>query len=157
MIDENEQIISWTAPEFRHYDKSLTWYIITVAVVVLLVALAVFRSDVFGAISIIIIAGIVIYLSTRTPETITVELTNKGIQVGPAFHGYKGIRHFWIVDTAAHQTLNFETTSYLNRMQVIELEDQDPETIKAYLLQYLPEHDEKEETAAQRFMHRMKF
>jgi len=61
------------------------------------------------------------------------------------------------VDSPNHNTLNFETTSYLNRTKIVELEDQNPEYIREFLLQYLPEHDEKEETAAQRFMHRMRF
>jgi len=155
MADNNT--ISWQAPEFKHYEKNTLWYMGVVAVVVLLVALAIFRSDIFGAISVMIIAGIVIYLSTKSPEIVTIELTDKGIQVGPAFHPYKTIRNFWIVDTANHRSLNFETTTFLNRVQIIELEDQDPEFIKQYLLQYLPEHDEREETAAQRFMHRMRF
>ena len=39
----------------------------------------------------------------------------------------------------------------------VELESQDPEQAREYLLQYLPEHSETQETPIQKVMHRFKF
>jgi cell division protein FtsW (lipid II flippase) len=151
---DSQNTISWEANEFKEYTKNTGWYAGVVLITVILVGLAVWQKDVFGAISLIVIAGIVLFLLNRRPGRILISLTPKGIFFGESFISYKNIRHFWIVEADHHRTVNLETTAYLNRVQMLELEDQDMEAVRFYLSQYIPEHEGKQETLAQQFMHR---
>jgi hypothetical protein len=40
---------------------------------------------------------------------------------------------------------------------ILELENQDPEAVREFLIKYIPEHPQSEETSAQKMMHRFKF
>ncbi len=155
-MENQDTIISWEANEFKQYEKNTSWYAGIVFVAVVLIGLAIWQKDVFGAISLIVIAGIVLYLLNRNPGRIQIQLTPKGIYQGESFLPYRNVRHFWVVEADHHRTLNLETTAYLNRTQVLELEDQDMDFIRLYLLQFLPEHEGKQETFAQQLMHRFK-
>ncbi len=155
MFDENTNTISWEALEFKPYTKNTGWYAGLVTVAVILIGLSIWRKDIFGAVSLMVIAGIVFYLFNKEPKAIKITLAPTGIYQGESFLPYKAIRNFWLVESV-HQTLNLETTAYLNRIQVIELGNQDGEEVREYLLQYLTEHETGEETFAQQVMHRFK-
>ena len=131
---QNQKII-WQAPEFRHYPKGYGWYFA------------------LGAISVMIVG----YFAKQQPQVVEIEITNKGIRYGAIIFPYKQIKHFWIVSNERHRTLNIHTTAWLNNMIILQLEDQNPEIVREYLINYLPEHTETEETTAQRLMHRLKF
>ncbi len=62
-----------------------------------------------------------------------------------------------MVQTEHHKTLNFETTTLINRTVVIELGEKDPDEIRELLLQHLPEHPDNNETTTQKIMHKLKF
>lgn len=159
---ENEQqqeytdSISWEALEFKQYEKGASWYAGVVIVAVATIGTAIWRKELFGTISLIAIAGLALYLLNKNPNRIIIKLTPKGIYQGEAFLPYGVIRNFWIVEAPHHRTLNLETTAYLNRVQLIELEEQDPELIRAYLSQFLQEHETRQETFAQKIMHQFK-
>jgi hypothetical protein len=63
-----------------------------------------------------------------------------------------------VVNSENHKTLNLETTTYINNLVILELEDQNPEEIRSFLQDYLPEHPQNtRETFAQKLMHKLKF
>jgi hypothetical protein len=64
---------------------------------------------------------------------------------------------FFIVHNERHQAVNLETTTLVNSQIILELGSQNPEEVRIFLLQYLPEHEKTEETPAQKFMHWLKF
>jgi hypothetical protein len=157
MASSEDTIISWQAPEFRHYHKSAAWYITLAVIVVAIIAFQLVQKDIFGAVSIFIVALFVAIFSRQKPQIVNIALTSKGLYVGDNHIPYKAIRHFWVVHNQNHKTLNLETTTYLNRTVVLELEDQDPEQVRQILVELLPEHESTEETLAQRLMHKLKF
>ncbi len=153
----NDNKISWEAQEFRHYEKNIGWYVTLLAVAVLVVAFFIIQKDIFAAVTMAILSVLIILFSRHKPERVNIELTNKGIHVANLFYPYKQIKHFWVVHNQHHKSVNLETTAYLNNIIILELEDQDPETVKTFLNQFLPEHENTRETFAQRTMHRLKF
>lgn len=150
------KMISWQAPEFRYYHKNQGWYVTVVAVTILIVGFFIVQDDWFAAISLAIIAGIMVFLARQTPEQTEIHLTHKHIQVGDLIFPYKQIKYFWVVHNQTHKILNFETTAYLNNLISLELEDQDPDEIRSFLLPYLPEHNQSQETFTQRIIHKLK-
>jgi len=157
MPDQNKNI-SWQAPEFRYYPKNAGWYITLISVAVLTVAFFIIvESDIFAAVSIGLIAVLIVLFSRQKPQLVNVELNNKGVKFDNLFYPYKQLKYFWVVNNPRHKTINFHTTAFLNNTLILELENQNPETAREFLLQYLSEHQETDETAIQRIMHRVKF
>ncbi len=158
MATQNEQtLLTWTAPEFRHYPKNAAWYITLSIIAALLIIFQVLQKDIFGAVCIFIFAMFVVIFSRQHPRLVTIRVTTAGLWVDESFIPYKTIKHFWVVNNDSHKTLNVETTAYLNRTLIIQLADEDPETIRTTLTGLAPEHAQTEETTAQRVMHRLKF
>lgn len=153
----NQTIISWQAPEFRHYEKNYAWYITLAAVSVLVVGFFAVERDFFAAVCLAIIAAFIFFFAKQRPQIVIIELNPKGVVFGNLLFPYKQIKHFWIVHNERHKTLNIQTTAMLNNLMILELEEQDPEEIRRFLLNHLPEHEETEETSIQRIMHRFKF
>ncbi|HVY67902.1 MAG TPA: hypothetical protein VHA30_03340 [Patescibacteria group bacterium] len=154
----NNDSISWQAPEFRHYEKNAGWYTTLVAVAILVITFFVIvQKDYFAAASMGILAVLIIMFSRHVPKIINIAISEKGITAGNIIYPYAQLKHFWIVDNARHKTLNLESTALINRVIVIEMEDQDADEVRAYLRQYLPEHDQAHETMSQRISHRFRF
>ncbi|HVY67926.1 MAG TPA: DUF5673 domain-containing protein [Patescibacteria group bacterium] len=158
MPQDNLPELVWQAPEFRHYPKSAGWYAALIACVVLVVAFFIIvETDLFAAISLGIIGLLILAFAAQRPQTVDITLTHKGIRFGSVFYPYKQIRSFWIVNNDRHRTLNFHTSAMVNNTIIMELAQADPETVRLYLLNFLPEHPDTEETVVQKIMHRFNF
>lgn len=155
---KNQKTISWQAPEFRHYEKNIGWYTTLIAIAILVIGFFIIQQDYFAAITMAIIAALIVFFSRQTPEIVDIELNHTHISFGRLIFPYKHLKSFWIVDNQNHKTLNIETTTYINNLIVLELEDMEPEEIRSFLISYLPEHPERvKETFTQKIMHKLKF
>ena len=151
-------LISWEAEEFKHYPKNPGWYVTLISVAVLVIAFFVIvQNDIFAAVSLAIITALIIVFSRQSPRRVNIELNNKGIKFDTLFYPYKQLKYFWVVNNPRHKTINFHTTAFINNTLILELGDQEPEITREFLLQYLPEHEETDETPIQRIMHHLKF
>jgi len=158
METSNQNSIGWEAWEFKHYEKDLGWYVTVICIFLLMMAFFVIvESDIFAAVCLGIIAALVIIFSRQTPERVNIELTDRGVKFGSLFYPYKQIKYFWVVHNERHRTINFHTSALVNNTLILELQDQDPEVTRHYLLKYLPEHTATEETGIQKIMHMFKF
>lgn len=157
MPPPTQQSISWQAPEFRHYEKNFGWYVTLVAISALVVGFFIIQSDFFAAITTAILAILIILFSRHKPEIVDIELTSRGVKFSNIFFPYKHLKYFWVVHNDNHKTVIFHTTAFLNNVVILELDDQDPEQVREFLLQYLPEHEQSEETTIQKIAHKLKF
>jgi hypothetical protein len=157
MKNQNQTNISWQAPEFKSYEKNIGWYVTLFSIGILIVGFFIIQKDLFGAITMAIITACVVFFSKQKPEIVNISLSTKGINYGNLHFPYKQLKSFWIVNTQNHKTLNIITTTYVNNLLILELQDQNPDDVKEFLYNFLPEHEENRETFAQRLMHRLKF
>ena len=158
MVDQKLKTISWQASEFRHYPKNVGWYVVLISLTILTIGFFVIvEGDIFAAVSLGILAILIFIFAGQVPQKVDIELSSKGVKFGKLFYQYKQIKYFWLVLNERHKTLNFVTSAFVNNTLILELEDQDPEIVRDYLIKYLPEHSQTEETASQRTMHRFKF
>ncbi len=151
------KILEWRTKEFENYDRTPGWYLTMGIIVLLLIAYEAYGRDWFGAISLLIIAGIVYFFARLTPKDVGVVITDKAIEVDRARFTYPNIKNFWISDFKGLLSLHFETTAYLNRFITILLNDQNPEEVRQVLKAYLPEIEEKDEGIARRISRHLKF
>lgn len=158
MDSQNQNTLSWEAAEFKHYSKNLGWYVVLIAVTLMVMSFfIIIQSDIFAAVSLGILALLIIFFAGQKPQRVEIELNSKGIRFGNITYPYKQLKYFWVVHNERHRTINFHTSALLNSVLILELENQDPEQAREYLLQYLPEHSETQETPIQKVMHRLKF
>lgn len=158
MSNENQKTLGWQALEYKYYEKSVGWYVALVSVFILLMAFfIIIESDIFAAVCLGLICVLIIIFSRQVPQQVAIELTDRGIKFGNLFYPYKQIKYFWVVHNAHHQTVNLQTSALINNTVILELDNQDPEAVRNFLLAYLPEHPATEATAAQKVMHRFKF
>jgi len=158
MATQNASPVSWLAPEFRHYEKNAGWYVTLFAIAILIVGFfIIIQKDIFAAITIAILAILLALFARHKPEMVEIQINQRGVHFGKLFFPYKQINHFWIVHNEYHKTVNLETTAYLNNLIILELEGQEPERVRMFLLQYLPEHENTQPTFPQRVMHKLKF
>lgn len=150
-------VFEWEAPEFRHYPKNPAWYITMFLVIGLLTAYQIIIQDWFGAVSLVILALLIAAFAHQVPKAVVMSISDKGIHINGDLIPYNRIRHFWIVDDHEHKMLNLETTAYINHFLSIELEDEDADEIREFLIDILPEHTELSPTAAQKIAHRFRF
>jgi hypothetical protein len=157
MATQNQNTITWQAHEFKHYEKNYGWYVVMVSVSVLIIGFFAIQRDYFASVCLAIMACLVYFFSKQTPEIVEIELSSKHIRFGRLLFPYQQIKHFWIVNNPRHKTVNLHTTAALNNIIILELEDQDPDEVRDYLLRHVPEHTETDETTVQMVMHRLKF
>ncbi len=154
----DQKTIAWQAPEFKYYPKTFAWYAgLIILALLAVVFFIIFEKDIFAAVSLLIIFILIIIFSRHKPAVIDIELDHKGVNFGNLFYPYVQLKSFWIVENPRHKTVNFITSAYINNMLIVELENQNADEVKNFLVEYLPVHSETQETPAQRFMHRFKF
>jgi uncharacterized membrane protein YobD (UPF0266 family) len=157
MAKQDNIFFEWEAPEFKHYDKNLIWYILFGVIAAGLIVLAVTRGDYFGAATTLILGLLILYFTHRKPSVVPVKITNRGFHIDNLFIPYRYVKQFWIVEEDHHKTLNLETNTYLNHTVIIELHEQDAEPIRDFLANFLPEHEAPQPSFSQRIAHRFKF
>jgi hypothetical protein len=145
-LDNQDVLLAWEYSEEDRYTRSGTWYFVmgAVALGLLLYSLA---SGNFLFALIVIMAGLVVYLSSTHPaEDVVVAVTDTGILAGGAFYDYSDISHFWFAYEPPRVT-----SLYLDFKQpwrpgvVLELAEQDPNDVRDVLSVFLLEDLTKDE------------
>ena len=158
MADQKTKTISWEAWEFKHYPKNTGWYVTLISIAILVMSFFILvENDVFAAVSLGLITLLIIFFAKQLPQRVTIELSARGVHFGNLFYPYKQIKYFWVVNKEHHRTVNFHTSAFVNNVLILQLEDQDPNEVTDFLIAYLPEHPETEETLTQKVMHHVKF
>lgn len=157
MEQHGTPLFTWHAPEFKHHDKGLWWYILLIIIATLLASIQIWKQDLFGAVVTGILALLSALITRRKPNIVEHHLTTNGVKVADLHIPYKHLKNFWVVNDGNHKTLNFETNTYFHRYLIFELHNQDPEPIREFLLDVVPEHELNEPTFSQWISHKTKF
>ena len=159
-MEENNKIqyLAWQVPEYEQPERNRKWYLI--ATVFLLVCLffcffeidswkVVFlgvNSNFIFALILILSAIIMIINDGREPLMVDFKIGPDGINIGKKFYDYDVIKHFSIIYkpnlNIKHLYLEF-SNSFTHPRLSINLYDQDPITVRNYLLRYLDEDLER--------------
>lgn len=150
--------ISWQALEYPEYKKHPLWFMGLGLVIALLVLYGIYSQS-WTTVSAFVLFGILaLVYSTQKPKTLTITLTGQGVQVNTMIYNYPIIKKFWIAYNPPEvKSLYLETTAYLDHSVKLELGNQDPRLVKAYLKQYLEEDLDANESTADLIARKIKF
>ena len=140
------EIIEWQALEYEHREKSSDWLWTVGVIGVVLIVLAILFKNFLFAILLLIGTFAVLLYAARPPQHVDFALSPKGIKVKNRVYLYRHLTSFWVIDDPAdRRKIIVESEKVLLPHMVLPLpEHLEPESIRDYLRQHLPEvhHDE---------------
>lgn len=95
---------SWQTPEYVHREKSSDWYWVVGIVAAGIAVTAIIFGNLLLALLVAISAFVLALFASRRPQTIRVEVTDKGIHIEQAFYPFRSIRSF-AIDESHHDGL----------------------------------------------------
>lgn len=149
-----EETLTWDVLEYHEKDRTTDWYWTVGLVTLVAVGVSFYFQNYLFGILILIGVGTLAYLTIRKPQIITVQITDKGVEVRHELYPYKSLKAFWIEQDvpAEHDTHLLLLTSRLYLpMIAIPIGDVAPEKIRE-LLQDKVEEKELVENPYHRFL-----
>jgi hypothetical protein len=99
--EDQEEKITWTAPEFAHHIKNASWYLGLAVSIVLLAALFYLITKSFVSVGVVVVAGIILGVyGSHKPRLLTYSLSDYGIIVGNRMFNYAEFRSFSVIREA---------------------------------------------------------
>lgn len=136
--------IHWRAPEFEIFDRDRKWYLYISAILIAVVAYAVFTNSLIMAITFILI-GVVGYIYiNKEPRVLDFMVTQDGVVAGREIYDFDNLKSFWVFYGEDDlRVISLHTGSFLAPYIHIPIGDQDPSEIRRILLDYIPEEEHK--------------
>lgn len=159
-MEENNQIqyLSWQVPEYEQKERTRNWYILASVFLLICLFFSFFEinhwkvvflgtnSNFIFALILIISSIIMIINDGREPNMVDFKIGPEGINIGKRFYDYDDIRHFSIIykpnDDIKNLYFEFKNSFTTHRLS-IHLNEQDPITVRNYLVRYLDEDLER--------------
>ncbi|HLC44784.1 MAG TPA: hypothetical protein VJK50_03000 [Patescibacteria group bacterium] len=158
MTEQNKNEISWKSSEYPYYPKTRQWFILTGAGALIVLLFALWLRDLIMFFTLLLVFGVSYHYAVRAPKKVTIRLSGSGVSLSGTLYPYNSLKKFWIhYQPPMLKTVNFQTANYLNRDLTIQLDDQDPNEVRRFLLQYLPEDLHSEEAQSDRLLRQIKF
>lgn len=138
-------LMQWTFPEFEQPQRSLTWYVVAIVVVITLILVSLWTRNFLFLIIVLLSAALIIQRGRRPAAHLSVAITDTGILLGNRrFYEYGEMRTFWMVYDPPEVKRLFITLRGLHPDIIIPLERQNPLKIRQMLSKYVPEDVERE-------------
>ncbi len=142
----NKALLVWKAPEFISHPKTKTWFLVAGTIILALIAYALYTDSATMAIVFIVLAGVYYLTHRQEPKIIDIKITQLGIFAGDTFYPYNTINAFWLVYNPPYvHTLNLRIGGKSFRKIVIQLDQQNPVTVRKALSGEVPEVEGEEE------------
>jgi hypothetical protein len=155
---ENKNEFSWKAREYIYHEKNPGWYLVIGFLGLLVLAYALLTRDYIMFITLLVVLAVAIAYARRKPRIITITLSGSGVTVGRETYPFSNLKTFWLIYRPPEvKTLYLETTNYVNRDLSVELENQDPNEVRKFLLRFLPEDLKREESYTDQLLRKLKF
>lgn len=139
-----EEKIVWKGYEFEYKEKTADWFWAVSIIIISIASIAIIYNNYLFALFIVLAGIISLMTSKKEPSYRIYRLDNKGLSIGNRLYPYKELKSFYIVDGAfTAPKLLLRSTGTLSQILVIPIETDmvNSETIKQFLVDYLPEED----------------
>ena len=148
--------IEWSAPEYKHKEKSVDfiWTIGLVAIVACIIA--VWKSNYLFAIFIIISGGTLILFSIRNPLDVIFSIKTEGFSLGKNKYEWKKIKGFHIKKENGEAILLIEINKYFLPVYTIPLPIEKVDEVRESLSK-VTKNIELEESKSMKFMEKLGF
>ena len=139
-------IYQWKIKEYEQYERGKTWYLVMVAVALLLMVFGVWTAN-YLFVLVVALFAIIMYLhGMQEPIELFFAITETGIVLGNKYYRYSELANFWVIYNPPEvKTLYFSLNKMVKHRLQVSLDNYDPRPIRDYLGQYLEEDLEQEE------------
>jgi hypothetical protein len=97
-MEQEEHVISWSAPEYEHREHSADWYwAVGIISVALAVAFVIVGNMLLAGIIIIGVGSLLAY-SKHPPRTLEYSLSKNGVAAGKTVYTWDSLSSFWILE-----------------------------------------------------------
>ncbi len=140
--------VTWSSPEYHHYDKDIGWFWITGIITAIIFGVAIWQSNFLFAVFILIAGMLMMFWGNRSPEVLNFILNEKGLDmVGKRFYPFDDLDGYAILPTYEHEDLSHLVLKEKGRIKgyvKIIVANQKCEEIDNFLSKYLKviEHDD---------------
>lgn len=149
--------MEWKVHEHTYYEKTNDWYAATIVIAAALAALMFYLENYLSIALIVIGTFAFLLLAVRRPEIITVKLTNFGVSAGNVVYPFSTLDAFNVVEYDGVHKIILESKRLFAPLHIIPIADDiDPEEVRDFLADYLPEK-ELHEPFAHHLMERLGF
>jgi len=133
-------LMSWEAPEFEVYEKSVRWYLVAGVLDLAMAIWGLVSDSPIMSITFILI-GIVGYIQLQRPPVVrTFSITTTGVLVGKELYPYENISSFWIFYDPPHtKMISLHTKAKFLPFVHIPIAGENPVAIHQTLTEYIPE------------------
>lgn len=159
-MEENNKVqyLSWQVPEYESKERDRRWYIIAITFLLVTLFFCFFEisnwkvlflgvnSNFIFALILILSSIITIINDGQEAALVEFKIGPEGINIGKKFYDYDELRHFSIIYKpnieVKHLYIEFKN-SFIHPRLSVHLDQQDPITVRNYLLRYLDEDLER--------------
>ncbi|MBI2048576.1 MAG: hypothetical protein HYT30_01480 [Parcubacteria group bacterium] len=132
------ETITWSGQEHQHIERGSDWYWALGIIIMSSALTAVLLNNVLFAL-LIVLGGVTLgMLAKRPPAVVEFALGERGLAVGDTFYPYEEMRAFWVSEDD-EPTLLIDTPRIMNPDLIIPLTDVDPNMVRAFLAERVPE------------------
>lgn len=134
--------LSWSAAEHEFVYKNATWYLAVGGLALILVIIALWQSNYFFAIFVIIAAVVLASFGKRRPKVFEFRVTEEGVGVGEKFYAFEQLESFMARERegSLHELIVKQKT-YVNPYVRIPVDSETAKRAYVLLAAKLPEEE----------------
>ncbi len=139
-IDRGALLFDWHFPEYAQYQRSRSWYVIIVILLLALFCIALSTANFIFALFLVLFGIILIIQLRQSPLEVKFAIFEDGIGIGEKFYEWSEIKNFHIIYRPPQiKRLYFDLKNTFFSDFSVPLEKQNPLEIRATLKKYLSE------------------
>jgi hypothetical protein len=148
---DEKPILVWEGQEFAEYSRNRKWYVLVGVIGGALTIGALVLRQWLTAPVFALATYVVLRHADDKPRTLTYQISRLGVTVGEKFHPFSELKTYWVVYNPPARTVTFQSTKRFKPLLKLNLEDVDPEAVRATLKPYLPETPKQSEDFLDKF------
>jgi len=137
---KNLDQIEWTAPEFEHYQKSKSWFLVLGLITIGLFIWALWTKNVLFALLIGLSYFSLSVYALKKPRDVSLAIDPRGVRINKTIYDFDSIRSFWIFYEPPYtRELSLRSRKTFMPYIKIPLGEQNPVEVRDFLIKYIPE------------------
>jgi hypothetical protein len=140
---DDEVAFSWQASEYVHHHKGVGWYMILLAVALILLAAAVLLHFWLGLGLVVAGGSAIAVYAHKPPRTLTYELTSGGITIEGRTYPFQDFRSFGVLPETEWHTIDLLPSRRFRPSIAVLFNPTDLDEIVDHLEQHLPRIDQR--------------
>lgn len=131
--------IEWEAHEYEHKERSRDWFwAVGIVAVAGAVTSIIFGNIIFAILLLLCIFSLTLFIN-RPPQTISVALTDRGIERDGALYPYSTLHSFWVDELHPHRKIILKSKKVFMPLIIVPLGEMNGDRVRNTLVSRLPE------------------